>query len=275
MTAHAVLAEQGSGITDTPVQGDVPRSVDEPGVDLREVVVDALPDGFDGVVIWGRIEQADLHFVVRLIRLDPQVVGLAGLDLPRDKGAERSILLVGALVQGTAFLVGVYGHGTWNDDSRGMNVWDRIEVGEVVAVRHLALLQFLLAWRAFLVEADPGADDRLDDLEIGTEILRPGSPVFDSIPVVGCRSGLGVVIVLDFVASGDNVQHLLARMVLKGQVRRLLGRVVRLRLQDQRARGEAPDRAQVNRNGHAADGRGLARQRCSQGRKPGVVRDRP
>ena len=273
MAAHAVLAEQRGGVARPPMQRDVARSVDQPGVDLRQVVVDPLADSAHRVVVRRRIEQPHLHLVVRLVGLDAQVVGLARLQFSRDERTVGAILLVRALVERPPLLVGVDRNRARHDRRRGMHVGNRVEVGEVVAVRNVALAQLLRARPALLVEADAGADDRLDDLQVRTEKARLAAPVLDAIPIVGRLARSRVVVVLDIVRAPDHVQDQVSVRVGKLEIDGLLGSVVGLGLQHQRAVREIVQRSDVDPDRDRLDrGRG-GRKRGGERRQPGIARN--
>ena len=235
VAAHAVLAEQRRRVAHSAVRSDIPRSVDQPRIDFSEVVVDSLAHGVHGIVIWSGIEEPYLHLVVRLIRLDAEVVRLAGLDRPSDESAERPVLLVGALVEGAAVFVGVDRHRSGHDGRRGMHVRNRIEVRKVVAVGDVSLAKFLLARHAFLVEADSRARHGFDDLQVRADVLRLATLVFDPVPIVRGHADAGVVVVLEIVRSADHVDDLDSRALRERNLRRLLRSVVRLGLQNQRS----------------------------------------
>ena len=271
VAAHAVLAEQRGRVPRPPVRRDVARPVDQPRIDLGQVVIDPLPDRLHGIVVRPRPEEPHLQFVVRLVRLDPQVVGLARLEFARDERAERAVLLVRPLVDRAALLIGVDGHRSGNDRGGRVNVRDRIEVREVVAVRHVPLAAFRGTGLALLVEADASARNRLHDLEIRAQEARFGAVVLDAVPVVRRPAYAGVVEVLEIVRSADDIERLIPGTVLKLQVRRLFRRVVRLGLQEQVAARESFDRTHFDRDGNGCNWGRRGRQRGGERSAPGVM----
>ena len=123
-----------------------------------------------------------------------------------------------------------------------MHVRNRIEVGEVAAIGHVALAQLLRARPALLVEANASAHYRLGDLEVGAEVLGSSSVVVDAVPVVGSVAGAGVVVVLDIIGTADDVHSAILVRLAEPKQRGLFGCVVRFRFQDQGLRREGGDR---------------------------------
>ena len=249
--------------------------MDEPSIDLGNVVVHALSHGLDGIGIRCRVKKAHPQLVVRLICLHAQVVGLSRLELTGHECPKRAILLVRPLVDRPALFVRVDRHRAINDRGGRVHVRNGIEVGEVAAIGYVSLAQLLRARTALPVEANASAHYGLRDLEVGAEVLGGGSFVVDAVPVVGSVAGAGVVVVLDIIGTADDVQSASLVRLAEPKQRGLFGCVVRLRFQDQGLRREGGDRP--DRNGQSdtihggSDGWQRRRQRC-QAR---IVRDWP
>ena len=258
---------------DPAVRRNVAGTVDQPCVDLGKVVVDGLSDCQHGVFVRGRVEESHLHFVVRLVRFDPKVVGFSGLQPPDNKCAEAAVLLVRPLVYRTTLLVRVHRHRPRNDGGGRMDVRYGVEVREIVAVGQGALRELFGSRRSLLIEADPGTDHRLDDLQVRADENGPATPVLDPEPIVGQAAEPGVVVVLDVVRATNDVQDLLAVSIRESQVGCLLGRVVGLSLQHQIAPSERIDGTQRDADVDDSDLWSPRRQRRCQRRETGIVRD--
>ena len=114
--------------------------MDQPRINLGEVIKDTLLHRLYRIVVGSRIEQPYLHLVMWLIRFDPQVVGVPGFELAGYKASERTILLMGPFIDSPPLFIGIHLNGTWNGRGWWMNVWQWIEIGEVKGVRYIALL---------------------------------------------------------------------------------------------------------------------------------------
>ena len=67
VAAHAVLAKQAGTVPDPAVEGNVSRPVDQPGVDLSQVIIDRLPQGLSWVFVGSRLQQPQFQLVGRLV----------------------------------------------------------------------------------------------------------------------------------------------------------------------------------------------------------------
>ena len=273
VAARAVLAEQTRAVAHAAIERNVTRPVNQPGVDLGQVIVQSRLDRPNRVVIGRRVREPDLEFIGRLIRLDSQIVHSAGLDLARREGSKIGVLLVDAFVQIAAFVVAVDRHGAGNGLGRRMHVGDGIVVAEILAARQLARLEFFRARLARLIDTDARAHDRFDELKIHCQDFWLRALVLDPVPVVGRLARAGIVEILQLVGAAEDAQNLVVIARPERKTDGLLGRVVRLGFDDDIAVLRMVERAQLDRHAESAQGGCFRREGDDPRRQTGVARD--
>jgi hypothetical protein len=167
-----------------------------------------------------------------LFGVDPKVVRAAGLNCAGRESPEGRILLVLALVDVAAFIVGVDLLRPRNDLSRRVHIGHRVGIAEFLGLRRRRGSQLLGRRLPRLIDPDARADNRLGHLQICRQNLRLPAAVFNAIPVIRRLPSRGVVVILQLVRTADNTQNLIVITCGKGQRDRLLRRIVRLCLKN-------------------------------------------
>ena len=154
-----------------------------------------------------------------------------------DKRAEVVVLLVQALVDVAAVVVGVHLLRAGDDLGVGMDVGHGLVVAEILALGGFAMLQLFGAGSARLVYPDARADDGLSHLQVGRQELDLVAAVHEAVPIVRRAPRSGVVEVLEFVGPADDAQHLVGVASCEWQHDGFFGRVIGLGLEHDVARG--------------------------------------
>ena len=213
------------------MDGDVPRAVDQPRVNLGKVVVQGLSDCLLRCLKGGRFDQAHLELVARLVGFDAQEIGASRLDATGHERAEIVVLLVDALVDVATVVVAVDRDWAGNDLRVRVDVGDDLAVAEILPLSRFAVFQLFRRRHPRLIDPDPRAHHRIRELQVGGQKFGGVAAICEAEPVVWGSTGFGVVKVFQFVSASDHSEDLIGTAIREGDQNGLLWRIVWLGLE--------------------------------------------